>query len=398
MPELTDEELLAALDIKVESKPQPSLTSLEDHVIAGFKEIQNFYNEYNRVPINEEGRDIFERLFSVRLQRIRQLNDYLSLLEPLDHQGLLTKSVISQDSDLNEKVDDQTLITKLGIDKVLDGINQLRHVRSSEERRIAEEIAKRESCSNFAKFKPIFEKVKSELDQGIRETVRLSKRPEINVGDFFILGGQKTYIANVGKTFMQEYGTSDARLYIIFDNGTESRMLMRSLQRALSMDDGARQITNTTLGPLFASQPEKGDKESGTIYVLRSMSNHPAIVENRELYHKIGVTTSTIKKRISNAKDDPTFLMAEVEVVASYKLFNIKPKKLEHLIQKIFGLAKLDIQIPDRFGKPYSPQEWFMVPLQSIETAVERIKDGTITRYRFDPLTARLIERSDSSK
>ena len=87
MPELTDEELLAALDIKVESKPQPSLTSLEDHVIAGFKEIQNFYNEFNRVPINEEGRDILERLLSVRLQRIQQVNDYLFLLDPLDHQG-----------------------------------------------------------------------------------------------------------------------------------------------------------------------------------------------------------------------------------------------------------------------------------------------------------------------
>ena len=289
------------------------------------------------------------------------------------------------------------LLSELGLEPDIKKITELRHVRSSEDRRVAEEIAKREQCLDFKKFKMLFDNIELDLKDGIQKSMRITQRPEIKPGSFFILGGQKTYVADVGKFFMQEYGTKDARLHVVFDNGTESRMLMRSLQRALTMDETARKIIKSSFGPLFNNLPDN-HKESGTIYVLRSKSNLPYIAENRELIHKIGVTTTTIKKRIANAKDDPTFLMADVRVVTSYKLFDIKPKKLEHLIQKIFGSVRLDIQIQDRFGKPYSPQEWFMTPLQSIETAVERIKDGTITKYRFDPQTARLIERSDSSE
>ena len=289
------------------------------------------------------------------------------------------------------------MIKKFGVNDELNDLKQLKNVRSIEERRIAEEIAKRENCADFIKFKPIFDKLQLELDQGVREIVKLKNRPEIKAGDFYILGGQKTYIASVGKTFMQDYGTKDSRLYIIFDNGTESRMLMRSLQRALTMDEGARKITNLSLGPLFTSQTNKEDKETGKIYILRSMSTNPVILENRDIIHKIGVTTTSIQRRIANAKEDPTFLMADVEVVASYRLFNINHKKFEHLVQKIFGSVRLDIEIPDRFGKIYSPKEWFMVPINEVEKAVEKNIDGTITNYKFDLIKGSLIEVTNSS-
>ena len=143
---------------------------------------------------------------------------------------------------------------------------------------------------------------------------------------------------------------------------------------------------------MFQTNIQKGDKESGTIYVLRSKSNLPYISENRNLIHKIGVTTGTIEKRIANAKNDPTFLMADVKIIASYKLFNINPLKLENLIQKVFNSVRLNIKIPDRFGKFYSPKEWYFVPIHAIEDAVERIKDGTIVRYQYDLETAKLIQ------
>ena len=397
MTDLTDKELLAALDVKVESKSQSALSSFEENLISGFNEIQNFFQKFKRLPNNEEGRDIFERLYAVRLQRIIQLKDYFSLLEPFDKYNLLTKYISDQNSIFNDELDDLNLIRKLGVNDELDDLKQLKNVRTTEERQIAEEIAKRESCADFIKFKPIFNKLQLELDQGVRKIVKLKNRPEIKVGDFYILGGQKTYIANVGKTFMQDYGTNDSRLYIIFDNGTESKMLMRSLQRALSMDEGARKITNPSLGPLFTSQTNKGDIETGKIYILRSMSSNPVILENRDIIHKIGVTSQTIQRRIANAKEDPTFLMADVEVVASYRLFNINQKKFEHLIQKIFGSVRLDIQIPDRFGKIYSPKEWFMVPLQEVEKAVEKIIDGTITNYKFDLSKGSLVEITNAT-
>jgi hypothetical protein len=170
-------------------------------------------------------------------------------------------------------------------------------------------------------------------------------------------------------------------------------MLMRSLQRALNKDTAGRRITDPEVGPLFSSERERSDKASGTIYVLRSKSGHPTVAANRELVHKIGVTTVPVTQRVAGARLQPTFLMADVEVVATYELFNINQAKLEALIHRIFDAARLDIEIKDRFGNPFTPREWFLVPLFVIDEAVEKIKDGTITEYVYDATTAGLRRR-----
>ena len=205
------------------------------------------------------------------------------------------------------------------------------------------------------------------------------------------MGGQKAYVAEMGQVFTQEYGDKDARLRVIFDNGTENNMLRRSLQRALHKDQAGRRITEPTAGPLFADHAADGDEASGTIYVLRSKSDLPFISENRDLIHKIGVTSGNVQERIAGAKLQPTFLMADVEIVATYQLYNINRGKLEHLIHRVFRPARLEIAIKDRFGNPVLPREWFLVPLQVIDQAVEKIRDGTITRYAYDANTASLI-------
>lgn len=197
----------------------------------------------------------------------------------------------------------------------------------------------------------------------------------------------------MGEIVTNAQGRTDARLRVIFDNGTESNMLMRSLQRSLNKDDAGRRITDPTVGPLFADQTAGGDEASGTIYVLRSKSNHPVVAKNRELVHKIGVTNMDVKKRIAGARLQPTFLMADVEIVATYELFNINRTKLENLIHRIFGAARLDIEIKDRFGNQVVPREWFLVPLFVIDDAVEKIKDGTISDHIYDPKAACLKRR-----
>ncbi len=111
------------------------------------------------------------------------------------------------------------------------------------------------------------------------------------------------------------------------------------------------------------------------------------------MLHKIGVTGGDLKARLANAKLDPTFLLADVDIIATYKLANINRTKLENLIHRIFDPARLDIQIKDRFGNPVVPREWFLVPVFVIDDAVERIKDGTITEYIYDPKAARLTKR-----
>jgi hypothetical protein len=168
-------------------------------------------------------------------------------------------------------------------------------------------------------------------------------------------------------------------------------MLMRSLQRALYKDEAGRRIIDPTPGPLFGNKAEPDDLESGTIYVLRSKSEHPLIAQNRQLIHKIGVTGGEVDIRIGNAEMEPTYLFAAVEVVATYKLYNINRSKLENLLHRFFAPARLDFEIPDRFNHPVKPREWFLVPLSAVQDAIERISEGTLTNFEYDRDQARLI-------
>ena len=388
-----DDALLAELGVEVEVKKQLSRTPREERIIAGFEEILRFADEHGRPPQHGEDRDIFERLYAVRLDRIRDLQECRDLLAPLDEQGLLANTPAPSASD-SDDLDDDALLAELGVEVAKSPLTELKHVRSTAEKKAADEVANREKCEDFATFKPLFEQVQKELDSGLRETRPFEMKAEIEKGRFFIVSGQKAYVADKGETITNEQGRTDARLRVIFDNGTESNMLMRSLQRALNKDDAGRRITDPSAGPLFSDQTLDGDEASGIIYVLRSKSDHPLVAENRELVHKIGVTNMSVEKRIAGAHLQPTFLMANVEVVATYELYNINRTKLENLIHRIFEPARLEIEIMDRFGRPVIPREWFLVPIFAIKDAVERIKDGTISGYVYDPKQARLVSVS----
>lgn len=392
MGEFTDEDdaLLEELGVEVESKKISSRTPREERIIAGFEEIQRFVEQHGRPPQHGEDRDIFERLYAVRLDRLRAQSDCRALLEPLDHQGLLADAPPSGLSE-SDQVDDEWLLNELGAEAVSPtDITELRHVRSAADKRAAEEIANREKCEDFDRFKPLFEQVQREIESGVRQTRPFELKAEIRPGSWFIVSGQKAYVAAAGETFTNAQGRSDARLRVIFDNGTESNLLMRSLQRALNKDEAGRRITDPVAGPLFSGQQAEDDQASGTIYVLRSKSDNPIVAANRELVHKIGVTNMNVAQRVAGARLQPTFLMADVEIVATYDLYNINRTKLENLIHRIFGPAQLDIEVKDRFGNPVVPREWFLVPLFVIDDAVEKIKDGTITNYVYDPKTVRL--------
>ena len=182
---------------------------------------------------------------------------------------------------------------------------------------------------------------------------------------------------------------------MIFDNGTESNALLRSFQRALYKDELGRRITEPDAGPLFTQTELAEGNESGTIYVLRSKSAHPTVAANRDVIHKIGVTGGDLDKRIANASLDATFLLAEVETIATYTLFNINRTKLENLLHRFFSAARMDLEIKDRFGNPVKPREWFIVPLPTIDEVVKRIQDGTIVQFEYDPASASLRKRAE---
>lgn len=389
-----DDELLAALGVEVEVKKKTTFTALEERVIAGFEEIQKFVDEHNRLPLHGEENDIFERLYAVRLEKIKEKTEFVDLLKEIDFHNILSGE-IKNSVEVSDNLDDDELLNLLGVEEEENSITNLKHVKTRAEKRAVEEFANRIICEDFENFKPLFEKTKKEIENGFRETVRFRKdsgftKTLIQEKLFVVIRGQMAYIAQKGEIFKAPNGEEDARLRVIYDNGTENDLLQRSLIRAMYKDETSRFVTTPGLGPLFSDELESDDLESGTIYVLRSNSKNPLIFENREVFHKIGVTGNDINKRIQNAKNDPTFLMADVEVVATYKLANIKRHKLENLIQSFFKNAKLDIDIKDRFGKPVNPKEWFLVPIFIIDEVVEKIKDGTIEDYYYEVKSASL--------
>ena len=391
MAELSDLELLDALGVEAKAKKKAKLTPKQERIIAGFEEIQRFVDEHGHAPRHGEDKDIFERLYATRLGQIKSQNECTELLSELDHQGLLADAGMIAEPKAEYETDEE-LLKELGVEPPKEGdITQLKHVQTRAEKRAAEEIADRTPCEDFDSFKPLFELAKQELDDGSRKALRFGKDTSIEVGNYFILGGQLVYVADMGDEFKAPIGESDARLRAVYSNGTESNILRRSLQRALYKDEAGRRLTDPDMGPLFSGEMDEGDLASGTIYVLRSKLDHPIVNKSRDVIHKIGVTGGDVKSRVGNPKTDPTYLMADVEIVATYELFNINRKKLEALIHKFFNNARLDIQIEDRFGNPVVPREWFLVPLFVIDEVVEKIKDGTIGEFKYDSSSASLV-------
>lgn len=391
MPDAMDLDALSAeLEEFAEAPAEAASSPVEERVLAGFEEIQRWAAEHGRPPQHGEGRDIFERLYAVRLDRIRAQPALRAFVAPLDHQRLLDGAE-ERSADPGTLSEDELAAELAGIGDAGSDLTTLRHVRPRAEIQAPEEIATRRPCADFERFRPLFDTVRQELKGGIRQTRPFGRDAIVSLHDYFVLGGQLVYVAEMGEVYRTPEGAPNARLRLIYDNGTESNLLIRSLQNALYKDETGRRVTASDAGPLFAGQVHEGDLSSGTVYVLRSKSDHPEIAARRDVLHKIGVTGGDVQRRVANAALDATFLLADVEVVTTYHLYGINRTKLENLLHRVFDPARLDITLTDRFGNPVSPREWFLVPLFVIDEAIERIKDGTITSFRYDPASAALV-------
>jgi hypothetical protein len=401
--EMDDDALLEALGVDVQPVHAGGRTAREERIVAGFEDILRFHQTHGRAPRHgAEDVDIFERLYAVRLQQLRQLPEARALLADLDGPGLLSGDGPTM-ADVQALSEDD-LLAALGVDgaQADDGsdITRLRHVRSAAEKKAAEAVAKRTPCSDFAPFKPLFDEATVGLKTGRWTTKPFVKDASIALGDFFIIGGQVAYVAEMADGSKTKDGRDNPRLRVIFDNSTEGDLLLRSLSRSLYPDGDTpvgRRLIRVDDGPLFGHVAGPDDLQTGTIYVLRSQSAHPFVAEHRELIHKIGVTGGRVEDRIAGANKDATYLLADVEVAATYQLHNLQRSKLEAVFHKLFAAAQLDLTIEDRFGQPVKPREWFLVPLHVIDEAVERIRNGSITAVQYDPATATLFTATPSS-
>lgn len=395
MADMDDDELLDALGIDLTPAQATRYTPREERIIAGFEDILRFYQTHGHTPQHHGDRSIFERLYAVRLEQLRQLPEAAALLAQLDTPGLLSGKAAAASAAV-QALDDDDLLAALGSSTQATNpsdIAVLRHVRSNAEKRAAEEIAERTPCADFGQFQPLFEQAQRELTAGVRQSRQFGRDSSFNVGNFFVLSGLLVLVAEQGDIFRTSNNEPDARLRVIYSNATESNLLMRSLQRALYKDENSRILTGVDMGPLFGDTPEPDDIATGTLYVLRSLSDHPFVAQHRELIHKIGVTGGKVEQRIAGAEKDTTYLLAGVEVVATYTLHNLNRIKIENILHRVLAAAQLDLTIEDRFGHPVKPREWFLVPLSVIDEVVQRLQQGSITRVVYDRTAAKLVTR-----
>lgn len=380
---LAEKDEFGLLDVKPSNNGS---TTEASRISASFEEINRFVDHHGHEPGKGERKpSVTERMLQVRLKAFRDDPNLMTELAALDRHGLFREA--SAETAPPKSLDD-ILDTD---DELLSGpAEDIFELRStSRTRALSDRKAERKPCRDFDSFKPLLDACAADLASGRRRSLPFSREQEINAGDFFVLNGVMAYVAEVRDPHIRN-GRKNARLRLIFDSGTEGENLLRSLATELYKDPNGRRISNPESGPLFGSEPETmavaspTERITGCIYIVRSLSKDPQIARLGEHLFKIGFTTGRFEDRIRGAQDDPTFLLAPVRPVRTYDAINLNAGKFETLIHKFFAEARLDIEILDRFGKPFRPKEWFLVPLPVIERAIEMLLDGSIIRHRYD--------------
>jgi hypothetical protein len=369
------------LDGLLDAPEKPRKITTVDRLERAFLEIVEFRRTHDRVP-SSTTREIAERKLGARLDGILANDEKIAALKTLDEFGLLEVPEAPTSIDALLEGDDFDL---LGDDSGLLDVSDLPVRRQVYEGAGA---ARRRKAQDFDQFEPLFKQKHSELRSGTSKLLPYPGMTHIVPGAFFVLNGVMLFIAEVGETEYKKTTVREnkrERLRCIFENGTESTMYRQSLAIRLSDEDG--QIVVQTELPEILSD----DEVSGFIYVLRSRSDDPQIAGIKDL-HKIGFSRGPVEKRIKNAEKSPTYLMAPVEVVASYRTYNLKTSALENLLHRVFAEVRLDITQIDRKGREYDPSEWFVVPLNVLDQAIELIMSGDIVGYVYDSQAQRLIE------
>ncbi|NCU41777.1 MAG: GIY-YIG nuclease family protein [Candidatus Moranbacteria bacterium] len=365
--DLINDDDLGLLDIE---KKSTSATP-DDRLTESFMEINDFFSSHGVEP--KSGGDIHEHKLASRLKHIRENKEQVEFLSKFDTYNLLktTSKEIDTVSDIFEDDDlDLLSIEDSSVFKIKN-VPEIRQDRSD-----PDFVAQREICADFDQYKHLFEQVQRELKSGTKKLSTFVES-EMKQGDFFVLNGVLIYLEKVFDPYRGNSQKINRRTRCIYENGTESNVLLRSLGKRLS-DAGYAVKDNPDVVSV-----EDGDSETGFIYVLKSLSDNPRISNTKNLF-KIGFSTTSVEERIKNAEQDPTYLMAPVSIVATYRCFNMNPQRFERLIHRFFNDSCLDIEIIDNNGKNYTPREWFIAPIMVVSEAIELIIKGEIVNYTYD--------------
>ncbi|MGR0221577.1 GIY-YIG nuclease family protein [Agromyces sp. ZXT2-6] len=383
-PSSIDELLDSDLDGLLDAPDMPQKITAADRLERAFLEIVEFRRTHGRIP-SSTTRDIAERKLGARLDGILANDEKIAALKPLDEFGLLETP--EAPASIDELLGDDEF-DLLGDDTGLLDVSDLpvrRQVHDSES------AARREKAEDFEQFEPLFKQKHDELRSGASRLLPYPGMSHIVAGAFFVLNGVMLFVAEVGETEYKQTTVREnkrERLRVVFENGTESSMYRQSLAIRLSDEDG-NVVARTELPEILGE-----DEVSGYIYVLRSRSEDPLIADIDHLY-KIGFTRGAVEDRIKNAEKSPTYLMAPVDIVASYRTYNLKASALENLLHRVFAAARLHLTQADHKGRAYDPSEWFIVPLGVIDQAIELIISGGIVDYIYDAKAQKLVGHRD---
>jgi hypothetical protein len=383
-------------------KPLKRNASAQDKLHQEFEKINAFVAENDRLPKSDS--DSFqEKLLARTLAKLFSNDAHRQALADTDVHGIFSRgidvtatSAVSVSSSESEPVSKSELVKSLADifddddDDLLsfedDSIFTIKHI-SQEKKEQPDEIAKRQPCANFERYKSIFTSVHQQLKTGSIEKIRFKHELKIAAGDIFILYGVMCYVNSVGDA-LDSYSSYNARLHLIFENGTESNMLYQSLGAGLIRDkEGSKVLVD---GLQLSPEPEQ--VSSGMIYIVSTLSKNSALSGYRDLY-KIGYTDTTVEQRVANAEKDKTFLEAPIRIVSTAQCFNFDPHKLEVLIHGFLHKQRLNIKLTAKDGSLYHPREWFAVPLATAQAVIQYIIDGTISLYRMDNTTGRIVKK-----
>lgn len=359
----------------LDTPEKPKKVTSSDRLERSFLEIVEFVQTNEREP-DPNTRDIAERKLGARLEGIRANPDKIEALQPLDKLGLLEQEEMP--ASLDDILADGDLDLLTDVTGVLDTASLPETRRKHKE---ADSIARRKVCKDFDRFEPMFKQKQAELAAGDVRLLPFSGRHTIKEGSFFVLNGMMLFVAEFGEeSFKATTGKIEhrQRLRVIFENGTESGMYLKSLSLRL-YDQGEGYV----VAPSTFEELDLDDEATGWIYILRSQSQDPQIQGMKDLY-KIGFSTVPVEQRVANASQEPTYLMAPVEIVETYRTYNMKTSALEHLIHRFFADVRMNIEQVGNNGKTHNVTEWFQAPLPAIRQAIELITSGDIVDYVFD--------------
>ena len=402
---LEEEDELGLLNVTL--RPRATRSPERERDAQLVTEVNAFFERHGRVP-DAAAADHDEMRLGMIWSRLVAKGDAPDLLD-VDRNGLLsggrfelTPEPLAAEPDWRDDVENDEVPASL--DDIFDdeelevseALTVIRNVTPAEERLVPDHRAEFYPCHDFDRFRAMFKGTQAALEAGDREVRPINPNEEVRVdeGSLFIRKGLLTYVAEKAEMTARA-GKRDHRLRIIFSNGTESDPLLSSFRKALADDPTSRAIHRHGLGALDPDWEADRIDLTGTVYVLRSKSNEPQIVEVRNILLKIGVTTQEVRRRIADARNDPTFLLAPVEVVATYDLVNLSWRKVEGLLHRFFDAARpRDLWITDRFGRKVYPREWFYVLPEHVSRAVQAIKDGTLHQIEYDPETQTIRKKS----